>query len=74
VDDPAAEPALEEIKAFRVPGNMAVKLHRGTWHAGPSFAEGEINFINLELADTNEVDHQNSMLAERFGFALCFAG
>ncbi|MDB5405848.1 MAG: ureidoglycolate hydrolase [Rhodospirillales bacterium] len=73
IDDPAAEPTLEEIKAFRVPGNMAIKLHRGTWHAGPSFAEGEIDFVNLELADTNEVDHQNSMLAERFGFALRFA-
>jgi ureidoglycolate lyase len=72
-DDPAAEPALEDIAAFRIPGSVAVKLHRGTWHAGPFFDDEEINFINLELSDTNEVDHQNSILTERFGFALRFS-
>jgi len=73
LEDPNAEPALEDIAAFVVPGNVAVKLHRGTWHAGPFFEDDEINFINLELSDTNEVDHQNSYLAKRFGFALRFA-
>ena len=72
-DDPKAEPALEDIAGFVIPGSVAVKLHRGTWHAGPFFEDEEINFINLELSDTNEVDHQNSKLAERFGFALRFA-
>lgn len=71
-DDPMAEPALEDIAGFVIPGNVAVKMHRGTWHAGPFFEDEEINFINLELADTNEVDHQNSYLAKRFGFALRF--
>jgi hypothetical protein len=53
-----------------VPGHVATKLHRGTWHAGPFFdTEDEIRFVNLELSDTNEVDHQNSNLVKRFGFA-----
>ena len=72
-DDPKAEPALEDIAGFVIPGSAAVKLHRGTWHAGPFFEDDEINFINLELSDTNEVDHQNSYLVKRFGFALRFA-
>jgi ureidoglycolate hydrolase len=72
-DDPSAEPALEDIACFAIPGSVAVKLHRGTWHAGPFFEDEEINFLNLELADTNEVDHQNSYLEKRFGFALRFA-
>jgi ureidoglycolate lyase len=74
-DDPAAEPALEDIRAFRIPGTVAIKLHRGTWHAGPFFDdEEEISFLNLELSDTNEVDHQSSQLARRFGHSLRFAG
>lgn len=72
-DDPKAEPALEDIAGFLIPGTVAVKLHRGTWHAGPYFEDEEINFLNLELADTNEVDHQNSYLLKRFGFAFRFA-
>jgi ureidoglycolate lyase len=27
--------AIEEMKAFRVPGNMAIQLHRGAWHENP---------------------------------------
>lgn len=73
VDDPSAEPALEDIVGFHIPGTVAVKLHRGTWHAGPYFEDEEINFLNLELSDTNEVDHHTSMLAKRFGFGLRFA-
>lgn len=72
-DDPNAEPALEDIAGFLIPGTVAVKLHRGTWHAGPYFEDEEINFLNLELSDTNEVDHQNSLLTKRFGFAFRFA-
>lgn len=51
------EPAIEEIAAFRIPGNCFIKLEVGTWHAGPYF-EGEfVDFYNLELSDTNVVDH-----------------
>jgi ureidoglycolate hydrolase len=71
-DDPNAEPALDDIAGFLIPGNVAVKLHRGTWHAGPYFEDEAIDFLNLELSNTNEVDHQNSHLVERFGLALRF--
>jgi ureidoglycolate hydrolase len=70
LDDPAAEPALGDIAAFAVPGTVALKLHRGTWHAGPYFEYEEISFLNLELSDTNENDHQSCRLVQRFGFAL----
>jgi ureidoglycolate hydrolase len=72
VDDPKAEPALADIAAFVIPGSVAIKLHRGTWHAGPFFEDEAIDFLNLELSDTNEVDHQSSHLAKRFGLALRF--
>ncbi len=67
LDDEAAVPAVADIAAFRVPGDVAVKLHVGTWHAGPLFEGGEQSFFNLELADTNEVDHHTVDLAERHG-------
>ncbi|MEW5858218.1 MAG: ureidoglycolate lyase [Cyanobacteriota bacterium] len=51
------EPALEEIKAFRIPGNCFIKLEVGTWHAGPYFDHEFVDFYNLELSDTNVVDH-----------------
>jgi ureidoglycolate hydrolase len=72
VDDPKAEPAFTDIAAFAIPGSVAIKLHRGTWHAGPFFEDEAIDFLNLELSDTNEVDHQSSHLAKRFGHALRF--
>ena len=60
-------PAPGSIRAFRVPGNVAIKLHLGTWHAGPFFAPDEVSFFNLELADTNLVDHPNCNLAATHG-------
>jgi ureidoglycolate hydrolase len=52
-----SEPILEEIAAFRIPGNCFIKLNQGTWHAGPYFEYEVVDFYNLELADTNIVDH-----------------
>ncbi|HYW19920.1 MAG TPA: ureidoglycolate lyase [Nodularia sp. (in: cyanobacteria)] len=52
-----SQPVLEEIAAFRVPGNCFIKLNEGTWHAGPYFEHEVVDFYNLELADTNIVDH-----------------
>jgi ureidoglycolate lyase len=72
VDHPDAEPALTDIAAFVVPGSVAIKLHRGTWHAGPFFENEDIDFLNLELSNTNEMDHQSSHLSKRFGLALRF--
>ncbi len=51
------QPVLEKIAAFRIPGNCFIKLHQGTWHAGPYFEHEIVDFYNLELADTNVVDH-----------------
>lgn len=74
LDDPEAEPDLDALKAFDIPGNVAVMLSRGTWHAGPYFDAEETSFFNLELADTNVVDHQNCHLDKRFGLAFRLAG
>lgn len=51
------EPDLENIAAFRIPGNCFIKLEIGTWHAGPYFEHEVVDFYNLELSDTNVVDH-----------------
>ncbi|MBE9125294.1 MULTISPECIES: ureidoglycolate lyase [unclassified Coleofasciculus] len=51
------QPAIEQIRAFRIPGNCFIKLEVGTWHAGPYFEHDVVNFYNLELSDTNEIDH-----------------
>ncbi|MEW6492053.1 MAG: ureidoglycolate lyase [Cyanobacteriota bacterium] len=51
------EPVLEDIAAFRIPGNCFIKLEVGTWHAGPYFEHDFVDFYNLELSDTNVVDH-----------------
>lgn len=51
------EPDLSEIKAFQIPGNCFIKLAVGTWHAGPYFEHDVVDFYNLELSDTNIVDH-----------------
>ena len=65
-----AEPALEAIQAFHIPGDVAVMLLRGAWHAGPLFEAAEASFFNLELSDTNVTDHWNCDLAGRYGVAL----
>jgi ureidoglycolate hydrolase len=57
VDDDGAVPDPAQLRAFTIPGDVAVRLHRGTWHAGPFFALPSQAFFNLELVDTNEVDH-----------------
>jgi ureidoglycolate hydrolase len=51
------KPDLENITAFRIPGNCFIKLEIGTWHAGPYFEHEVVDFYNLELSDTNVVDH-----------------
>lgn len=50
-------PALDKLAAFRIPGNCFIKLNVGTWHAGPYFDHEYVDFYNLELSDTNVVDH-----------------
>jgi ureidoglycolate hydrolase len=63
----AAQPSLEAIQSFRIPGNCFIKLEVGTWHAGPLFEHSSVDFYNLELSDTNIVDHDTCNLLELFG-------
>ena len=72
-DDPAAVPDPAAIRAFRVPGAVALALHRSTWHAGPFFEDPTQDFFNLELADTNQADHHDCRLDQRFGLRFRFA-
>ena len=71
-DDRAAMPDPASIQAFRISGPVGIKLHRGTWHAGPFFTAPEMDFLNLELADTNETDHVNCHLARDHGVSFRF--
>ncbi|KAL9676665.1 hypothetical protein QQ045_004881 [Rhodiola kirilowii] len=50
-------PDVNEVRVFKVEGPKFLKLHRGTWHAGPLFSDEIMDFYNLELSNTNVVDH-----------------
>ena len=54
--------ALDRVAAFHIPGDRIVKLHVGTWHAGPHFTHDEAMFLNLENADTNSRDFEETTL------------
>ncbi|KAM3094490.1 ureidoglycolate lyase [Phormidesmis sp. 146-12] len=62
-----SQPKLQEIQAFRIPGNCFIKLDVGTWHAGPYFDTDHIDFYNLELSDTNITDHETCDLLQLYG-------
>jgi ureidoglycolate hydrolase len=59
-----SQPRLEDITAFRIPGDRIIKLHVGTWHAGPHFTHEECLFLNLENEDTNTRDFQEVALPQ----------
>ncbi|NEP19409.1 MAG: Ureidoglycolate hydrolase [Leptolyngbya sp. SIO4C1] len=69
----AAAPDPEAIQAFQIPGNCFVKLEVGTWHAGPYFDAEYVSFYNLELSDTNIVDHDTCDLAKTYGLRFAIA-
>jgi ureidoglycolate hydrolase len=52
----STRPRLADVVGFRVPGDCVIKLHVATWHAGPLFTDDAIDFLNLELMDTNTAD------------------
>src|SRR4051812_42447284 len=52
----AARPRIEDIVAFRIPGDRLIKLHVAAWHAGPFFVHDECLFVNRETRDTNRRD------------------
>ena len=45
-----------------IPGDRIIKLHVGTWHAGPHFTHDECLFLNLENTDTNTRDFEDVAL------------
>lgn len=66
------KPTPEAITAFRIPGNCFIKLEVGTWHAGPYFEQEFVDFYNLELSDTNVVDHftYNFLKSDQLSFEI----
>lgn len=67
-EESAPDPA--KVQAFRIPGDCFIKLNVGTWHAGPYFEKDVINFYNLELSDTNVVDHDTCNLGRTYGLTF----
>lgn len=63
----ATAPNWEDITVFRIPGNCFIKLEVGTWHAGPYFTQDSVDFYNLELSDTNLIDHHTCNLLQADG-------
>ncbi len=59
-------PDVKRLMAFRVPGDCVIKLHVGTWHAGPLFTHKECLFLNLENLDTNKRDFDAAELPNEF--------
>ncbi len=61
----------DEIVVFKIPGDCFIKLDVGTWHAGPHFQDPDyIDFYNLELSDTNLVDHDTVNLVLEKGITF----
>ncbi|XP_009141523.1 uncharacterized protein LOC103865485 [Brassica rapa] len=67
-----APPTVEEVRVFRFSGPKFVKLNRGTWHAGPLFSDSSMDFYNLELSNTNEVDHTTHSFKKKNGVIFRF--
>ncbi|MFT4041708.1 MAG: ureidoglycolate lyase [Gordonia sp. (in: high G+C Gram-positive bacteria)] len=68
--DPASVPRVEEIRVFAIPGDVMVTLKKGTWHSGPYFGTSTMEFVNLELTDTNISDHHTYHLDEALGLRV----
>lgn len=57
---PALDPeelSAESVQLVQIQPGEGVKLHLGTWHAGPFFHAPSALFYNLELGDSNLTDH-----------------
>ena len=63
-------PRLEDIVAFRIPGDRIIKLHVATWHAGPHFVHDDCQFLNLENLDTNKRDFHAAPLPAECRYRL----
>ncbi|KAJ8620920.1 hypothetical protein MRB53_029449 [Persea americana] len=60
-------PLPDEVRVFRIVGPKYLKLNAGTWHAGPLFQAERMDFYNLELSNTNVVDHTKHNFVEEDG-------
>lgn len=59
------------LGSSQVPFGAFIKLNPGTWHAGPHFDNHEyMDFYNLELSDTNQVDHNNFHFDDECGIEI----
>lgn len=58
------------VQLVNVQPGEAVKLHQGTWHAGPFFLTPTALFFNLELSDTNLSDHNSQPLKAKLELNL----
>ena len=58
------------VQLVKVEAGEALKLHQGTWHAGPFFQTPTALFFNLELSDTNQKDHNCQPLAHKLRLTL----
>ena len=58
------------VQLVKVEPGEAVKLHQGTWHAGPFFLATTALFFNLELSDTNLTDHNSQTLKKKLKLNL----
>jgi ureidoglycolate hydrolase len=58
------------VQLVNVQPGEAVKLHQGTWHAGPFFLTPTALFFNLELSDTNLTDHNSRPLKSKLELNL----
>ncbi|CAO2195158.1 unnamed protein product [Urochloa humidicola] len=63
-------PDPAEVCVFRVSGPKFLKLNKGTWHAGPLFKADAVDFYNLELSNTNVVDHTTHRFKEHDGITF----
>lgn len=61
-------PDLSQLRAFYIPAHGFIKLHAGTWHAGPYFEAETVDFYNLELSDTNECDRLTYNFQTQVGY------
>ncbi|XVE99378.1 hypothetical protein REPUB_Repub03eG0192900 [Reevesia pubescens] len=61
-------PTIDDVRVFRIAGPKFLKLNRGTWHAGPLFKAYAMDFYNLELSNTNVVDHTTHDFIRENGF------
>jgi len=66
-----AFPKEQDLMAFKIPHGVFVKMHKATWHAGPLFTSTpHMDFYNLELSDTNVVDHNTHDFRKTQGIEL----